>query len=69
MTDDNTRRRGDVGGGLDLTGTNQRAEMVEILRNLTVAIANMKSTILGLLIAQTGVFITLLGIVVILWTR
>jgi hypothetical protein len=59
---DNVKRR-DLGpGGMDLTGTNQRAEIVETLRNL-------QATVKGLLIAQTGVFIMLLGILIVLWSR
>jgi hypothetical protein len=68
VSDDNIRRR-DLAGGMDLTGTNQRAEIVEALRNLVIATDRLKSTIVGLLIAQTATFITLLGIVVILWTH
>jgi hypothetical protein len=67
--DDNVKRRDLGAGGMDLTGTNQRAEIVEILRNLVGATANLHAVVKGLLIAQAGMFIMLLGILIVLWSR
>jgi hypothetical protein len=44
-------------------------QMADGLRDMRIAVENLRKMYLGMLIAQTGIFITLVGIIIVLWAR